>query len=94
MATKKRAKAARPHKRAAVASAASAEVVTLVNGQVTGRITPGTGTIYQAVEQLARDNGLKSYNVRVNNVPCTPEQAAGPLKGVKQLEVFAKDTRG
>jgi hypothetical protein len=88
MATKKKARKATSR-----TPAAPAQVKTIVNGQVQGQIA-ATGTIGDAAMALARDNGLKSYSVRVNGVPVTAQEAAGSLAGAQSLEVFAKDTRG
>lgn len=90
MATKK-AKRARPagHR----ASAAPKPITALVNGQVVGQILP-EGSIQAAVERLARDHGLKAFNVRVNGEGIKTPDAVKPLAGCKTLEIYAKDTRG
>lgn len=80
-------------KRKVHGSGPASHVQTIVNGQVTGSVVPN-GSIGDALNTLARDSGLKSYSARVNGVPITSEQAAGPLAGAKSIEIFAKDTRG
>jgi hypothetical protein len=66
----------------------------IVNGTIKGNY-PLTGTIGEAAMNLAREAGIKSYNVRVNGVPID-ETVAGQALTAKHVsvEVFAKDTRG
>ena len=91
MATKKKSKSSGHRATARVSSPSQVKII--VNGQVMGTIA-STGTIGDAAQALARDNGLKSYSVRLNGVPVTAVEAAGSLAGAQSLEVFAKDTRG
>lgn len=75
------------------AEAAAQPVTTMVNGQVVGSI-PGEGTIVDAAKQLASSQGLKAFSIRINGATVKAPDASKPLKGVKTLEIFAKDTRG
>lgn len=73
----------------------SAGVILLVNGTSQGAVQAGEGeTIQTWVDSMARSSGLKAFTVRVNGKIIVLSDAAKQLKGVKSLEIFAKDTRG
>ena len=83
-------------KAAAPASAAGQAITLLVNGQVVGSMTPAdqAGTIGEAGSKLAKDHGLKSFSILANSVKVSVDEGGNPVKGLRTLEVFAKDTRG
>lgn len=75
--------------------AAPAMVQLIVNGQSRGTVNPFGLSISQAANNLAKDNGIKSYSVLLDGgMKVGTEDAAQPLEGHVSLEVFAKETRG
>jgi hypothetical protein len=73
----------------------SKDVQCLLNGPPCGVVSNPEGlSIAQAANQIARDNGLKSYSILVDGVKVGVEEAAKALSGHKSIEVFAKETRG
>ena len=88
MATRKR-----PAKRSH-ATRTPAKVQMLLNGQAVGEVDPTGLSISQCANNIARENGLKSYSILVNGVKVTTEGAGKPLTGTKTIEIFAKETRG
>jgi hypothetical protein len=70
------------------------KVQMLLNGQAVGEVDPAGLSISQCANNIARENGLKSYSILVNGTKVTTEGAGKPLAGAKSIEVFAKETRG
>ena len=78
----------------AVASRTPKRVQMLLNGQAVGEVDPTGLSISQCANNIARENGLKSYSILVNGVKVTTDGAGKPLAGARSIEVFAKETRG
>lgn len=77
------------------ARAVSDVVQLIVNGQSRGTVHPAGLSISQAANNLARDNGIKSYSILLDGgMKVGTEEAGLPLEGHVSLEVFAKETRG
>lgn len=71
-----------------------ARVVTvLVNGQVVGSC-PEDQTVGQASEQIAKAHGLRSFSMKLNGKKLSAPDLNKSLKGAKQIELYAKDSRG
>jgi len=75
-------------------SAHSGRVQMLLNGQNVGEVDPSGLSISQCANNIARENGLKSYSILINGTKVGTEEAGKPLSGARTIEVFAKETRG
>jgi len=80
-------------KRAPATPAAPRSVSVLVNGQVVGTV-PDTSNVAEAALQVAKTHGLRAFNIKLNGKRIAQPDANKPLKGVKTLEIYAKDSRG
>jgi hypothetical protein len=91
MATAVRKKATRKVARRA---STPSRVQMLLNGQNVGEVDPSGLSISQCANNIARENGLKSYSILINGTKVGTEEAGKPLSGARTIEVFAKETRG
>ena len=79
----------------AATSKAPANVQLIVNGQPAGTKAPGSLSISEVANELAKSHGIKSYSVLLDGgMRVGTEEAGQALAGHTSLEIFAKETRG
>lgn len=68
-------------------------VTVIVNGQVVGSCKEDQ-TIGQAADEIAKAHGLRAFSMKLNGKKLTAPDLNKSLKGAKQIELYAKDSRG